>query len=51
MRAGLRWLEDYEMSAQERVRRIKAKIDAAWDDPYPSLPLDEVFERLEALHT
>ena len=51
MRAGLRLLEDYEMSAQERVRRIKAKIDAAWDDPRPSLPLDEGFERLEALHT
>ena len=51
VRAGLRLLEDYEMSVQERVRLIKAKIDEAWDDPRPSLPIDEVFERLEALHT
>lgn len=51
VRAGLRLLEDYEMSAQERARRIKAKIDEAWDDPRPSLSADEVFERLEALHT
>ena len=51
VRAALRLLEDYEMSAQERAQRIKAKIDEAWDDPRPSRPLDEVFERLEALHT
>lgn len=51
VRAGLRLLEDYEMSAQERAQLIKAKIDAAWDDPRPSRPIDEVFERLEALHT
>jgi antitoxin ParD1/3/4 len=50
VRAGLRLLEDYEMSAHERVQRLKAKIDEAWDDPRPSRPLDEVFERLEALH-
>jgi len=51
VRAALRLLEDYEMSAQERAQRIKANIDEAWDDPRPSRPLDEVFERLEALHT
>jgi antitoxin ParD1/3/4 len=51
VRAALRLLEDYEMSAQERVQRLKANIDAAWDDPRPSRPLDEVFERLEDLHT
>lgn len=51
VRAGLRLLEDYEMSAQERARLIKAKIDEAWDDPRPSLPMHEVFERIEALHT
>ena len=51
VRAGLRLLEDYEMSAQERAQRLKANIDEAWDDPRPSRPIDEVFERLEALHT
>lgn len=51
VRAGLRLLEDYEMNAEARARRIKAKIDEAWDDPRPSLPANEVFERIEALHT
>jgi len=51
VRAALRLLEDYEMSAQERAQRLKAKIDEAWNDPRPSHPMDEVFERLEALHT
>ena len=50
VRAGLRLLEDYELSAQERAQRIQAKIDAAWDDPQPSQPFDAVFERLESLH-
>lgn len=51
VRAGLRLLEDYEMSAHERAQRLKAKIDEAWDDPRPSHPIDEVFARVEALHT
>ena len=51
VRAGLRLLEDYEMSAQERARVLKAKIDEAWNDPRPSRPAAEVFDRLEALHS
>ncbi|MBI3797221.1 MAG: type II toxin-antitoxin system ParD family antitoxin [Deltaproteobacteria bacterium] len=35
VRAGLRLLEDYEISAQERRRVLKAKIDKAWDDSRP----------------
>jgi antitoxin ParD1/3/4 len=50
VRAGLRLLEDYEMSTQKRVHQLKAKIDEAWDDPRPSRPLDAVFEGVEALH-
>jgi len=50
VRAGLRLLEDYEDLAAERKRQLKAKIDAAWNDPRPSRPADEVFKRLEALH-
>lgn len=50
VRAGLRLLEDHELDVQERRRRLKAKIDDAWDDPRPSLPADEVFDRIEALH-
>jgi antitoxin ParD1/3/4 len=50
VRAGLRMLEDYEMMRQERLRALKAKIDAAWDDPRPSLTADEVFDHLEKHH-
>ena len=50
LRAGLRMLEDHEMSLRERTRLLKAKIDEAWDDPRPSRPVDEVFTRIEAAH-
>jgi antitoxin ParD1/3/4 len=50
VRAGLRLLEDVEMSRQERISVLKAEIDAAWDDPAPSRPADEVFDRLETLY-
>jgi antitoxin ParD1/3/4 len=50
VRAALRLLEDHEMSLQERRAALSAKINAAWDDPSPSRPADEVFDRLEALH-
>lgn len=39
---------DYKMTRQERVRRLKAKINDAWDDPSPSRPADEAFERIHA---
>ncbi|MBM3226427.1 MAG: type II toxin-antitoxin system ParD family antitoxin [Candidatus Tectomicrobia bacterium] len=51
VRAGLRLLEDYEISTEERARQMKAKINEAWDDPRPSVPIDEVFDRLEMLHS
>ena len=50
VRAGLRLLEDYEMTRQERVQRLRAGIDEAWDDPDPSRPADDVFGRIEKLH-
>jgi len=50
VRAGLRLLEDYEMSIQERMRLLKAKIDEAWNDPRLSRPAAEVFDRIEILH-
>ena len=50
VRAGLRLLEDYEADARERLGRLKARVDEAWDDPAPSRPASEVFDRLEALH-
>ncbi len=50
VRAGLRMLEDFEMTRQERLEALKAKINAAWDDPRPSLPAEEVFDQLEKHH-
>ena len=50
VRAGLRLLEDYEMSVQERTAVLKRKLDEAWDDPRPSLSADEVFGQIETMH-
>jgi len=50
VRAGLRLLEDQELSRHERMIDLKVEIDAAWDDPSPSRPAEEVFERLEQLY-
>ena len=50
VRAGLRMLEDYEMTRRERLRRLKAKINDAWDNPSPSLTADEVLDQLEKHH-
>jgi antitoxin ParD1/3/4 len=48
VRAGLRLLEEHEITLEERTAQLKAKIDEAWDDPRPSRPADEVFDRIEA---
>lgn len=50
VRAGLRLLEEHEMALEERAAQLKAKINDAWDDPRPSLPADDVFDRIEAEH-
>ena len=50
VRAGLRLLEEHEMDVEERVSLLKDKINEAWDDPRPSSPAAEVFDRIEAAH-
>jgi antitoxin ParD1/3/4 len=50
VRAGLRLLEEHEMALEERAAQLKAKINDAWDDPRPSRPADDVFDRIEAEH-
>jgi antitoxin ParD1/3/4 len=50
VRAGLRLLEEREMSLDERAAQLKAKIDEAWSDPRPSRKASEVFDRIEAEH-
>ena len=50
VRAGLRLLEENEMSLESRAKLLKDKINEAWDDPRPSRPAEEVFGRIEAIH-
>jgi antitoxin ParD1/3/4 len=50
VRAGLRLLEESEMDFDTRAKLLKDKINEAWDDPRPSRPADEAFERIEAIH-
>jgi len=47
VRAGLRALDREEEALDEIWRR---KIQEAYDDPRPSIPAEEVFERLERKH-
>jgi antitoxin ParD1/3/4 len=47
VRAGLRLLEDHEAARKQNFERLKAEINAAYDDPRPSLSSDEVGENLK----
>ncbi len=47
VRAGLRALDREEEALDEIWRR---KVQEAYDDPRPSIPAKEVFERLEKKH-
>ena len=46
VRAGLRLLEDIECSLIERKASLRAAINAAFDDPNPDIPAEDVFARL-----
>ncbi|MBW8619688.1 MAG: type II toxin-antitoxin system ParD family antitoxin [Hyphomicrobiales bacterium] len=46
VRAGLRLLEDHEAERKQNFERLKAEINAAFDDPRPPLTSEEVGERL-----
>jgi antitoxin ParD1/3/4 len=48
IREALRVWELREQEHQERLAVIRARIDEAMDDPRPSVPAAEVFERLRA---
>jgi antitoxin ParD1/3/4 len=47
VRAGLRLLEDQELSRAERAARLARDINAAFDEPAPDIASASVFERLE----
>ncbi|MBM3636166.1 MAG: type II toxin-antitoxin system ParD family antitoxin [Alphaproteobacteria bacterium] len=48
VRAGLRLLEDQEAERKRQFDYMKAAITEAMKDPRPSIPMDEVFDELEA---
>jgi antitoxin ParD1/3/4 len=48
VRAGLRLLEDHEAERKKQFDYMKAAIKEAMEDPRPPIPMDEVFDRLEA---
>jgi len=50
VRAGLRLLEEHELSVRSHAEALRADINAAWEDPRPSRPASEVFDRIEATH-
>ncbi|MFO1082543.1 MAG: type II toxin-antitoxin system ParD family antitoxin [Reyranellaceae bacterium] len=50
IRAALRLLEDYELGRAERLSALQSGLKAAWDDPRPSRPADEVFDEIERIH-
>ena len=50
VRAGLRLLEDQETTLAERRAELRRSVNAAFDDPRPSLPAGDVFARLRAHH-
>lgn len=48
VRAGLRLLEDQEADLAGRRAELLRSLDAAFDDPAPSIPAKEAFARLRA---
>ncbi len=47
VRAGLRLLEDRELERQRHLERLKAEINAAFDDPRPPVSAEEAFANIE----
>lgn len=50
VRAGLRLLQEHELELAERMARLKAGIDAAFDEAGESVPLDLAFDAVERRH-
>lgn len=50
IREALRVWHKAEAEHEERIAAIRARVRASVDDPRPSVPLEEAFERLRALH-
>lgn len=50
IREALRVWQKQEDEHQERLASIRARIQKSIDDPRPSIPADEVFDRLKEMH-
>ena len=50
IREALRVWQKQEDEHQERLASIRARIQRSIDDPRPSIPAEEVFDRLKKLH-
>ena len=50
IREALRVWQKHEDEHQERLASIRARIQKSLDDPRPSVPAEEVFDRLKEMH-
>ncbi len=50
IREALRVWQKQEDEYQERIASIRARIQRSIDDPRPSIPAEEVFDRLKKMH-
>ena len=50
IREALRVWQKREAEHQERLASIRARIQKSLDDPKPSIPAEEVFDRLKKMH-
>jgi len=50
IREALRVWQKQEDEHQERLASIRARIQRSIDDPRPSIPAEEVFDRLKKMH-
>ena len=50
IREALRVWQKREDEHQERLASVRARIQKSLDDPRPSVPAEEVFDRLKEMH-
>lgn len=50
MREAFRAWQKQQDEHEERLASIRARVQKSMDDPRPSIPADDVFARLKAMH-
>ena len=50
MREAFRTWQRQQDEYEERVSSLRARVQKSMDDPRPSVPADDVFARLKAMH-